>query len=99
LTFESDANFSIDELHSALQSSAEGELKNILKINNLPLVSSDFNHNDASSIFDTNHTQQIGNLTKILAWYDNEWGFSKRMLDLGLYFYEASIKPNIKKSA
>jgi glyceraldehyde 3-phosphate dehydrogenase len=50
-------------------------------------------------IFDTNHTQQIGNLTKILAWYDNEWGFSKRMLDLGLYFYEATIKSSIKKSA
>ena len=99
LTFESDANFSIDELHAALISSAENELKDVLKINSLPLVSSDFNHNDASSIFDTNHTQQIGNLTKILAWYDNEWGFSKRMLDLGLYFYEATIKSSIKKSA
>ena len=99
LTFESDANFSIDELHAALISSADSELKDVLKINSLPLVSSDFNHNDASSIFDTNHTQQIGNLTKILAWYDNEWGFSKRMLDLGLYFYEATIKSSIKKSA
>jgi glyceraldehyde 3-phosphate dehydrogenase len=99
LTFESDASFSIDELHAALITSAESELKDVLKINSLPLVSSDFNHKHASSIFDTNHTQQIGNLTKILAWYDNEWGFSKRMLDLGLYFYETSIKSSIKKSA
>ena len=47
----------------------------------MPLVSSDFNHNPLSSIFDANHTKSTGKLLKVLAWYDNEWGFSNRMLD------------------
>jgi glyceraldehyde 3-phosphate dehydrogenase len=53
----------------------------ILGYNTLPLVSSDFNHNPLSSIFDANHTKVSGKLLKVLAWYDNEWGFSNRMLD------------------
>lgn len=53
----------------------------ILKINDDPLVSCDFNHNPASSIFDTTQTKVLGNLVKVVAWYDNEWGFSNRMLD------------------
>jgi len=53
----------------------------ILGYNTLPLVSSDFNHNPLSSIFDANHTKSSGKLLKVLAWYDNEWGFSNRMLD------------------
>ena len=52
-------------------------MNGVLSICDLPLVSADFNHNDSSSIFDLNHIYQIGNQTKILAWYDNEWGFSK----------------------
>ena len=57
-------------------------LKNILTINELPLVSIDFNHNPSSSIFDTTQTQVIkGNFCRVLAWYDNEWGFSNRMID------------------
>ena len=60
------------------------------QICDLPLVSSDFNHNDSSSIFDTNHVYQVGNQTKILAWYDNEWGFSKRMLEMSLYIKNIS---------
>ena len=50
-------------------------------LSSLPLVSSDFNHNPLSSIFDANHTKASGKLLKVLAWYDNEWGFSNRMLD------------------
>lgn len=53
----------------------------ILQINDDPLVSCDFNHNTASAIFDTTQTKVFGNLVKIVAWYDNEWGFSNRMLD------------------
>jgi len=56
----------------------------ILQINDDPLVSCDFNHNPASSIFDTTQTKVFGNLVKIVAWYDNEWGFSNRMLDTAL---------------
>ncbi|MBX2849372.1 MAG: hypothetical protein KTR16_13695, partial [Acidiferrobacterales bacterium] len=54
---------------------------NGMVINDLPLVSTDFNHNPASSIVDITQTKVDGNLVKILAWYDNEWGFSNRMLD------------------
>ncbi len=53
----------------------------ILQINEDPLVSCDFNHNPASAIFDTTETKVIGNLVKVVAWYDNEWGFSNRMID------------------
>ncbi|MCU7223301.1 erythrose-4-phosphate dehydrogenase, partial [Pseudomonas brassicacearum] len=53
----------------------------VLGYNALPLVSCDFNHNPLSSIFDANHTRANGRMLKVLAWYDNEWGFSNRMLD------------------
>lgn len=61
----------------------------ILACNSLPLVSCDFNHNPMSSIFDTNHTKVSGRLLKVMAWYDNEWGFSNRMLDTCRALYEA----------
>ena len=54
----------------------------MLDFNNLPLVSCDFNHHSASAIFDVVGTKVSGRLVKILAWYDNEWGFSNRMLDV-----------------
>lgn len=57
----------------------------ILLINEEPLVSCDFNHSKASAIFDTTQTKVIGNLNKVFAWYDNEWGFSNRMLDTASY--------------
>ncbi|MET1078468.1 MAG: type I glyceraldehyde-3-phosphate dehydrogenase [Pseudomonas sp.] len=62
-------------LHGASQHSS------VLGYNSLPLVSCDFNHNPLSSIFDANHTKTSGKLLKVMAWYDNEWGFSNRMLD------------------
>ena len=61
----------------------------ILGYNTLPLVSHDFNHNPLSSIFDANHTKTNGKLLKVLAWYDNEWGFSNRMLDNALALRDA----------
>ena len=60
---------------------SEGKLKGILDYNEAPLVSSDFNHNPASSSFDATLTKVQGNLVKVSSWYDNEWGFSNRMLD------------------
>jgi len=89
-TFETEKNFSIDELVGTIKAAAEKDYKDILSVCDLPLVSTDFNHNPSSSIFDSNHLYQIGNQTKILAWYDNEWGFSKRMIDLSKYIKEIS---------
>lgn len=75
---------SVEEVNAALEAAAEKSRGSILRVNRLPLVSTDFNHNPASSIVDLNHTKVVGGLTKVLAWYDNEWGFSNRMLDTTL---------------
>jgi glyceraldehyde 3-phosphate dehydrogenase len=75
---------SADEVNQALQKAASESPSGILTVNTLPLVSQDFNHNAASSIVDLNHTKILGGLTKVLSWYDNEWGFSNRMLDTTL---------------
>lgn len=75
---------SVEEVNAALEAAAEVSRGHILRVNRLPLVSTDFNHNPASSIVDLNHTKVVGGLTKVLAWYDNEWGFSNRMLDITL---------------
>lgn len=79
-----------EEVNALLSAAANGSLKGILEVNTLPLVSIDFNHNPASSIFDATQTKVIGNLVKVLAWYDNEWGFSNRMLDTALVMAHAS---------
>ena len=98
LTFETEKDFEIDELIDIIKNASQRELNGVLSICDLPLVSSDFNHNDSSCIFDTNHIYKIGNQTKILAWYDNEWGFSKRMVEMGLYIDQiASI--SLKETA
>lgn len=81
-TFTAKRDTTVDEVNKIMQeAAASGPLKGILEINDLPLVSTDFNHNPASSIFDITQTKVIGNLVKVLSWYDNEWGFSNRMLD------------------
>lgn len=80
LTFEASRETSVEEINSILTEAANGELKGILDVNALPLVSIDFNHNPASSIADIAQTKVIGNQVKVLSWYDNEWGFSNRML-------------------
>ncbi|ARU88091.1 type I glyceraldehyde-3-phosphate dehydrogenase [Pseudomonas sp. M30-35] len=66
-------------VNALMKSASEGS--NVLGYNSLPLVSCDFNHNPFSSIFDANHTKFSGKMLKVMAWYDNEWGFSNRMLD------------------
>lgn len=82
LTFVAERATSIEEINSILKAASEGELKGVLDYNDEPLVSIDFNHNPASSTYDAGLTKIIdGTLVKVCAWYDNEWGFSNRMLD------------------
>ncbi len=89
LTFIAKRDTSIEEINQVVKDAAFGSMKGILEYNELPLVSIDFNHNPASSIFDATQTRADGKLVKVMAWYDNEWGFSNRMLDqvkaLGAY--------------
>jgi glyceraldehyde 3-phosphate dehydrogenase len=72
---------SIEEVNETIKAASQGAMKGVLEYNELPLVSIDFNHNPASSIFDSTQTKVDGKLVKVMAWYDNEWGFSNRMLD------------------
>ena len=82
LSFIAARDTSVDEINAALKSASEsGPLKGILGYNTAPLVSSDFNHDPRSSIFDATLTKVSGRLVKASSWYDNEWGFSNRMLD------------------
>ena len=72
-----------EEINKVMKESAEGAMKGVLEFNDVPLVSKDFNGNPNSSIFDAGMTDVIdGNHAKILAWYDNEWGYSNRVIDL-----------------
>ena len=83
LKFTAKRKTTAEEINKAIVKAANGNrLKNILVTNDQPLVSSDFNHNPASSIFDLTQTQVVdGRLCRVAAWYDNEWGFSNRMSD------------------
>jgi len=90
-TFITKRNTTADEIHKVIQQAAAGALKDILAFNAEPLVSIDFNHNAASAIFDLSYTKVSGNLVKVLAWYDNEWGFSNRMLDVTTVLMHAKM--------
>lgn len=81
LSFIAKRETTVDEVNAILKEAAEGELKGILAYSTEPLVSVDFNHNPASSTFDATLTKVSGKLVKVSSWYDNEWGFSNRMLD------------------
>ncbi len=90
LVFTAKRETTVDEINQIMHAAAESpELKGILIYNNEPLVSVDFNHNPASSIFDATQTKVIGKMVKAMAWYDNEWGFSNRMLDTAVAFMNA----------
>ncbi|WP_116964027.1 type I glyceraldehyde-3-phosphate dehydrogenase [Fastidiosibacter lacustris] len=80
LTFTAKKHTSVGEVNQILKTASEKSLKGILAYNTDPLVSMDFNHNPYPSIFDATQTRVIGNLVKVLSWYDNEWGFSNQML-------------------
>ncbi len=75
----------VDEVNGVFKSAAQGKLNDILRYCDEPLVSSDFKGDPASSIFDAPSTMTMGNMVKVLAWYDNEWGYSCRLADLALY--------------
>jgi glyceraldehyde-3-phosphate dehydrogenase (NAD(P)) len=72
-----------EEVNQALQEAAEGPLKGVMEYSDLPLVSSDYRGHDASSIVDASLTMVMGgDMVKVMAWYDNEWGYSQRVVDL-----------------
>ena len=82
LTFEASRATTAEEINAAIKAAADGPLKGILGYTDLPMVSSDFNHDPHSSIFHMDQTKVLdGNMVRILSWYDNEWGFSNRMAD------------------
>lgn len=82
LTIIAEKESSIEEIHQYIKHAAENELKGVLAYNDKPLVSIDLKGHPASSIFDANHTAIMGNQIKLMSWYDNEWAFSLRMLDV-----------------
>ena len=85
LTFVPNKEVTTESINDAMSKAAQGPLKGILATNSAPLVSKDFNHNPHSSIFDLTQTQVIkGKFSRVLSWYDNEWGFSNRMCDTAI---------------
>ena len=76
----------INSVNAALRTAAAGPMKGVLDVNELPLVSIDFNHNSHSCVADLTQTQvQDERFVRIMGWYDNEWGFANRMLDTAVY--------------
>jgi glyceraldehyde 3-phosphate dehydrogenase len=91
LAFVAERRTTVDEVNAAAKQAAETDLKGILEYSSGPLVSIDFNHNPSSSIFDATLTKvSEGTLVKVSSWYDNEWGFSNRMLDTTVAFVKAA---------
>jgi glyceraldehyde 3-phosphate dehydrogenase len=92
-TFVAKRPTTVDEVNKAVKQAAEADLKGILEYSSDLLVSSDYNHNPASSIFDSTLTRvSEGTLVKVSSWYDNEWGFSNRMLDVAVAFAEVGAE-------
>ncbi|MDR2881511.1 MAG: type I glyceraldehyde-3-phosphate dehydrogenase, partial [Azoarcus sp.] len=94
LTFTPERATTKEEINALMTAAANGPLKGVLAVNNDPLVSSDFNHTSVSSTFDATQTRILTGengetLVKVLAWYDNEWGYSNRMLDTALAWMRA----------
>jgi glyceraldehyde 3-phosphate dehydrogenase len=90
LTFRPKRNTTVEEINSLVKAAADGALKGVLAYTEAPLVSVDYNHDPASSTYDATLTKIIdGNLVKVCSWYDNEWGFSNRMLDTAIAWSKA----------
>ncbi|NKB46451.1 MAG: type I glyceraldehyde-3-phosphate dehydrogenase [Legionellales bacterium] len=89
LTFKASRATTVEEVDQLLRDAAQGELAGVLAVNDEPLVSCDFNHHPASAIYDATQTRVMGDLVKVVAWYDNEWGFSNRMLDVAVALMQA----------
>jgi len=98
LSFIAQRDTSVEEINQLIAEAAcTAPLSRVLGVNNLPLVSIDFNHNSLSSVFDATQTRVSGRLVKVMAWYDNEWGFSNRMLDNAVALMEAPAALENKK--
>jgi glyceraldehyde 3-phosphate dehydrogenase len=89
LSFIAKRETTVDEVNAILKAASNGALKGILDYSDGPLVSIDFNHNPASSSYDSTLTKVSGKLVKVNSWYDNEWGFSNRMLDTTVALMQA----------
>ena len=90
LSFVAKKATTVEEVNQAVKQASETDLKGVLEVSTEPLVSSDFNHNPASSVFDATLTRVSGGtLVKVCSWYDNEWGFSNRMLDVAVALMNA----------
>lgn len=89
LSFTAKRDTSVDEINDIMKKASQGSLKGILDYSDEPLVSVDYNHNPASSTYDASLTKVIGRLVKVCSWYDNEWGFSNRMLDTAMALHNA----------
>ena len=90
LSFIAGRSTSVEEINAMMREAADGALAGVLGYNDVPLVSIDFNHNPHSAIFDAGLTRVMeGKLVKVLSWYDNEWGFSNRMLDVTIALMNA----------
>ncbi|SEC39908.1 type I glyceraldehyde-3-phosphate dehydrogenase [Paenibacillus sp. GP183] len=92
LVVELSRNVTVDEVNAALKEAADGSLKGILNYSNEPLVSSDYNGNPASSTIDALSTMVVGdNMLKVVSWYDNEWGYSNRVVDLAAFIAKKGL--------
>lgn len=94
LTFEAARDTTVDEINAVVKAASEGSMRHVLGYNTLPLVSTDFNHTPQASIFDSTLTKVTnGNMVKVLAWYDNEWGFSCQMLNTARAMFDLDVIP------
>jgi glyceraldehyde 3-phosphate dehydrogenase len=91
LTFVAEKPITVETINAAIKAAAEGPLKGILGYTEEELVSSDFKGNPLSSIFDSKLTKVVGNTGKVIAWYDNEWGYSNRVKDLILFLVKKGL--------
>jgi glyceraldehyde 3-phosphate dehydrogenase len=91
LTFVAEKPITVESINAAIKSAAEGKLKGILGYTEEELVSSDFKGNPLSSIYDSKLTKVVGNMGKVIAWYDNEWGYSSRVKDLILFLVKKGL--------
>jgi glyceraldehyde 3-phosphate dehydrogenase len=90
LSFIAERDTTVEEINDIMKTASEGELEGVLAYNDEPLVSVDFNHDPASSTYDAGLTKVMqGTLVKVISWYDNEWGFSNRMLDTAVALHNA----------
>ena len=97
LTFKAGRPTVAKEVNQVLKQAAQQQLSEVLEINEEPLVSIDFNHDSHSSVYDASMTRVNGRLVKVCSWYDNEWGFSCRMLDTTIALMQAATGAKIEQ--